>query len=49
MQHPIECDEQGCPNYAMCAVNPSCVGKMFDRVTGEGQKTLSVFCEDLVT
>ena len=30
MQHAVECDEQGRPNYAMCAVNPSCVGKTFD-------------------
>ena len=30
MQHAVECDEQGRPNYAMCAVNSSCMGKMFD-------------------
>ena len=30
MQCAVECDEQGRSNYAMCAVNPSCVGKTFD-------------------
>ena len=30
MHHPVECDEQGRLNYAMCAVNPSHVGKMFN-------------------
>jgi hypothetical protein len=30
MQHAVERDEQGRSNYAMCAVNPSCVGKTFD-------------------
>jgi hypothetical protein len=27
MQYAVERDEQGRSNYAMCAVNPSCVGK----------------------
>lgn len=30
MQQPVERDEQGRSNYAMCAVNPSRVGKTFD-------------------
>jgi fatty acid synthase subunit alpha len=30
MQHTVERDEQGCSNYAMCAVNPSRVSKTFD-------------------
>jgi fatty acid synthase subunit alpha, fungi type len=30
MQHAVERDEQGRSNYAMCAVNPSRVGKTFD-------------------
>ena len=30
MQHAVDRDEQGCSNYAMCAVNPSRVGKTFD-------------------
>ena len=30
MQRAVERDEQGSPNYAMCAVNPSRVGKTFD-------------------
>jgi len=30
MQHAVERDEQGCSNYAMCAVNLSRVGKTFD-------------------
>ena len=29
-QHTVERDEQGRSNYAMCAVNPSRVGKTFD-------------------
>ena len=30
MHHPVERDEQGRSNYAMCAVNPSRVGKTLD-------------------
>ncbi|KAN0111523.1 hypothetical protein V8E52_008407 [Russula decolorans] len=30
MQHAVEHDEQGLSNYAMCAANPSRVGKTFD-------------------
>ena len=30
MQCAVECDEQGRSNNAMCAANPSCVGKTFD-------------------
>jgi fatty acid synthase subunit alpha, fungi type len=30
MQHAVERDEQGRSNYAVCAVNPSRVGKAFD-------------------
>jgi len=30
MQHAVECDERGRSNYAICAVNPSRVGKTFD-------------------
>ena len=30
MQHAVDCDKQGCSNYALCAVNPSHIGKTFD-------------------
>ena len=30
MQRAVERDKQGRLNYAMCAVNPNCVGKTFD-------------------
>ena len=30
MQRAVEYDEQGRSNYAMCAVDSSCVGKTFD-------------------
>ena len=30
MQHAVEHNEQGHSNYAMCAVDPSHVGKTFD-------------------
>ena len=30
MHHPVKHDEQGRSNYAMCAVNPSHIGKTFN-------------------
>jgi len=30
MQRAVKCDEQSQLNYAMCAINPSHVSKMFD-------------------
>jgi malonyl CoA-acyl carrier protein transacylase len=30
MQHTVERDEQGQSNYAMCAINPSHIGKTFN-------------------
>jgi fatty acid synthase subunit alpha, fungi type len=30
MQHAVERDKQGRSNYAMCAINPSHVGKTFN-------------------
>ncbi|KAF9518449.1 hypothetical protein BS47DRAFT_1420870 [Hydnum rufescens UP504] len=32
MQHAMECDAHNRSNYAMCAVNPSCISKTFNEV-----------------
>ena len=32
MQRAVEHDSENCSNYAMCAVNPSCISKSFDDV-----------------